>query len=166
MDTFLAITAVLCGIIGILGAVLPILPGTILSFVGMVCAYFTTNSELTVSQLWIWGIISAIIILLDYILPGYFSKIFGGSKAGITGATIGVFAGMIFLGPLGIIIGPFIGAVIGELINKQQTLDKAIVVGLGSLLSFFVGTGIKLIAGGFMMYYIWVDVFQMIKSIW
>ena len=159
METFWATSAIVCGIVGILGAVLPILPGTLLSFVGLVCAYLTPASEITRGQLWMWGLISAIIIILDYILPGYFSKVFGGSKAGITGATIGVFAGMIFMGPIGIIAGPFIGAVIGELLRQKQTLDKALVVGFGSLLSFFVGTGIKLIAGGFMMYYIWKDIF-------
>ena len=159
METFWAISAIVCGIVGILGAVLPILPGTLLSFVGLVCAYLTPASEISSGQLWMWGLISAIIIVLDYILPGYFSKVFGGSKAGITGATIGVFAGMIFMGPIGIIAGPFIGAVIGELLRQKQTLDKALVVGFGSLLSFFVGTGIKLIAGGFMMYYIWKDIF-------
>lgn len=162
----MAITAIICGILGILGAVLPILPGTILSFAGMMCAYLTPSSEITSGQMWLWGVVSVILIILDYILPGYFSKVFGGTKAGITGATIGVFAGMIFLGPIGIVAGPFLGAVIGELLNKQQTLDKAIVVGFGSLLSFIVGTGIKLIAGGFMMYYIWIDVFQMIKEAW
>ena len=159
METFWAISAIVCGIVGILGAVLPILPGTLLSFVGMVCAYLTPASEIGRGQLLMWGVISAIIIILDYILPGYFSKVFGGSKAGITGATIGVFAGMIFMGPIGIIAGPFIGAVIGEMLRQKQTLDKALVVGFGSLLSFFVGTGIKLIAGGFMMYYIWKDIF-------
>ena len=159
MDTFLAIMAILCGIIGVLGAVVPILPGTMLSFAGMLCAYFIPSTQLTPGKLWLWGIISAIIIILDYILPAYFSKVFGGSKAGITGATIGVFAGMIFMGPLGIILGPFVGAVIGELLNRQQTLDGALIVGFGSLMSFFVGTGMKLIAGGFMMYYIWADIF-------
>ena len=159
MDTFLAITAILCGIVGILGAVLPILPGTIVSFVGMFCAYFTSGSEITSGQMWLWGIISAIIILLDYILPGYFSKVFGGTKAGITGATIGVIVGL-FMGPIGIIAGPFIGAVAGEMMSQQkQPFDKALVVGFGSLLSFFVGSGMKLIAGGFMMYYIWCDIF-------
>lgn len=159
MDTFLAITAVVCGIVGILGAVLPILPGTMVSFVGMFCAYFTSDSEITSGQMWLWGIISAIIILLDYILPGYFSKVFGGTKAGITGATIGVIVGL-FMGPIGIIVGPFIGAVAGEMMSQQkQPLDKALVVGFGSLLSFFVGSGMKLIAGGFMMYYIWCDIF-------
>ena len=159
MDTFLAITAVVCGIVGILGAVLPILPGTIISFVGMFCAYFTSDSGISAGQMWLWGVISAIIILLDYILPGYFSKVFGGTKAGITGATIGVIVGL-FMGPIGIIAGPFIGAVVGEMMSQQkQPLDKALVVGFGSLLSFFVGSGMKLIAGGFMMYYIWCDIF-------
>ncbi|MBQ2374415.1 MAG: DUF456 domain-containing protein [Alistipes sp.] len=166
MDILLSIIAIVCGIMGILGAILPIIPGTLLSFAGMVCAYFCTSSELSVNQLWIWGAISIVIIVLDYILPGYFSKLFGGSKAGIIGATIGVLAGMIFMGPIGILIGPFAGAVIGELLTKKQPLDKALVVGFGSLLSFFVGTGLKLIAGGFMMYYIWIDVFQAIKDIW
>ena len=124
----------------------------------MFCAYLTSDSEITSGQMWLWGIISAIIILLDYILPGYFSKVFGGSKAGITGATVGVLVGL-FFGPWGIIAGPFVGAVIGELLHQKQTLGKALVVGLGSLLSFFVGTGFKLIAGGFMMFYIWRDLF-------
>lgn len=159
METFWEICAIVCGIVGLLGAVVPILPGTLLSYAGMVCAYFLPTSQLSSNQLWLWGAISAVAIILDYILPAYFSKLMGGSKAGITGATIGVFAGMIFMGPIGIILGPFLGAVIGELVNQQQPLDKAVAVGFGSLLSFIAGTGIKLIAGGFMMYYIWVDIF-------
>lgn len=164
MDTFLAIAAIVCGIVGVLGAVLPILPGTILSYAGMVCAFCTTSSEISVRQLIVWGVISAIAILLDYILPGYFSKTFGGTKEGIRGATIGVFVGM-FFGPLGIILGPFVGAVAGEMSNNRN-FAQAFVVGLGSLLSFIVGTGLKLIVGGFMLYYIWVDAFQVITELW
>lgn len=166
MDTLLAICALVCGIVGLLGAIIPILPGTILSYVGLICAYFTSTSTLSQGQLWLWGAISAIAILLDYILPGYFSKMFGGSRAGVVGATVGVIAGMFLLGPLGIILGPFAGAVIGEMLNQNQPIEKAIVVGAGSLLSFFVGTGLKLIVGGFLMYYIWNDLIVMIQQIW
>ncbi len=165
MDTFLAIAAIICGVVGIIGAIAPIIPGTILSFAGLVLAYCTEHSSISEETLWIWGIISVIVIALDYILPGYFSKVFGGTKAGITGATIGVLIGAFVMGPIGIIMGPFIGAVVGEMIKERRPLDKALVVGFGSLLSFFVGTGIKLIAAGWMMYYIWKDLFELIKSI-
>ena len=166
MDTVLAICAILCGVVGILGAILPVIPGTVLSFIGMLCAYFTSTSALSEGQLWLWGVISVVVIVLDYILPAYFSKVFGGSKAGSWGATIGVIVGLFTLGPLGVIVGPFIGAIAGEMLHQKQPFDKAIVVGLGSLVSFFVGTGLKLIVGGFMMYYIWVDVIMLIKQVW
>lgn len=158
MDILITICAILCGIIGVLGAVLPVLPGPALSFVGMVLAYFNGGDTITERMLWIWGIITIVVSILDYILPGYFSKIFGGTKAGITGATIGVFVG-VFMGPLGIILGPFVGAVIGELLHEKKNLDKAITVGFGSLLSFLVGSGVKLILAGFMLYYIVIDLF-------
>ncbi len=158
MDTLITICAILCGIIGILGSVLPVLPGPALSFVGMVLAYFNGGDTITVRMLWIWGIITIVISILDYILPGYFSKVFGGTKAGITGATIGVFIG-VFMGPLGIILGPFVGAVAGELLHEKQNLEKAITVGFGSLMSFLVGSGMKLIVTGMMLYYIIKDIF-------
>ena len=161
----MAIAAIICGVVGIIGAIAPIIPGTILSFAGLVLAYCTKHSSISEGTLWIWGIISIIVIALDYILPGYFSKVFGGTKAGITGATIGVLIGAFVMGPIGIIMGPFVGAVVGEMIKERRALDKALVVGFGSLLSFFVGTGIKLIAAGWMMYYIWKDLFELIKSI-
>ena len=165
MDTFLAISAIICGVVGIIGAVVPIIPGTILSYAGLVLAFCTEHSSISEGTLWLWGAISLIVIILDYILPGYFSNVFGGSKAGILGATIGVLIGADVMGPIGIVMGPFVGAVVGEMINERRPLDKALIVGFGSLLSFFVGTGIKLIAAGWMMYYIWKDLFELIKSI-
>ena len=158
MDWLINICAILCGVVGVLGSVLPVLPGPALSFVGMVVAYLNGGDYITSKMLWIWGIITVIISVLDYILPGYFSKVFGGTKAGITGATIGVFAGL-FMGPIGIIIGPFAGAVIGELLYEKQNLNRAITVGFGSLMSFLVGSGMKLIVTGMMLYYIIKDIF-------
>ena len=163
MNTLLIIAAILCGIIGLIGSVLPILPGPALSLVGMICAYMTDGSTISQATLWVWGIVTLIVSILDYILPGYFSKMFGGSKAGITGATIGVFVGM-FMGPMGIILGPFFGAVAGEMFNQSRTLGEAIKVGFGSLISFIVGSGMKLVVTGMMMYYIWKDLFHLIKD--
>lgn len=157
MDLLLSICAILCGVVGVVGSVVPVLPGPALSFAGMVLAYFRSGDYISTRLLWIWGIITLIITVLDYILPGYFSKVFGGTKAGITGATIGVFAGL-FMGPIGIILGPFVGAVIGELLHEKQNLGRAITVGFGSLLSFLVGSGLKLITTGMMLYYVIKDI--------
>lgn len=153
MDTGLMVIALIAGAIGLLGVVLPVLPGTILSFGGMLCAYFVQGSTITMTQLVVCGALSIIVVVLDYLLPGYFTKLFGGTKAGITGATIGTFVGFLF-GIPGIILGPFFGAVIGEMVGSKTTLDNAINIGLGSMLSFLVGSGIKLIVGIYMMFYI------------
>jgi uncharacterized protein YqgC (DUF456 family) len=153
METGLMIIALIAGAIGLLGVILPVLPGTILSFGGMICAYFVQGSTITMTQLVICGILSIIVVVLDYLLPGYFTKLFGGTKAGITGATIGTFVGFLF-GIPGIILGPFFGAVIGEMVGSKTTFDNAINIGLGSMLSFLVGSGIKLIVGVYMMFYI------------
>jgi uncharacterized protein YqgC (DUF456 family) len=157
MDTLLAIFAVLCGFVGLLGAIVPVLPGTIVSFIGLVLVNLASWSEITNTQLIVWGVVSLVVIILDYILPGYFSKLFGGSKRGIMGANIGVFAG-IFFGPWGIILGPFVGAFVGELLNDSTAKDRAFNVACGSLLSFFTGTGLKLVTGGMMFYYIVKDI--------
>ncbi|MBO7263783.1 MAG: DUF456 domain-containing protein [Alistipes sp.] len=153
MDTGLLIIAIVAGVVGLVGVVVPVLPGTLLSFVGMLCAYFVTGSTITMTQLIVCGIVSLVVILLDYLLPGYFTKVFGGTKAGITGATIGTFVGFLF-GLPGIILGPFFGAVIGEMVGGNSSIDKALSIGLGSLLSFLIGSGIKLIAGLYMIYHI------------
>ena len=165
METLLIISAIVCGLIGIIGSVVPILPGPALSFVGLLCAYLSDGSSISTGMLWMWGAITAVVSIMDYVLPGYFSKVFGGSKAGITGATLGVFAGL-FMGPIGIIFGPFAGAVIGEMLNQHRTLDEAVKVGFGSLLSFIVGTGLKLVVAGMMMYYIAQDVVGRIEWPW
>ena len=153
MEIGLLIIALVAGVIGLLGVIVPVLPGTLLSFGGLVCAYFVTGSTITTTQLIVCGIVSVVVVLLDYLLPGYFTKVFGGTKSGITGATIGTFVGFIF-GIPGIIFGPFFGAVIGEMVGGKADIDRALSVGLGSLLSFLVGSGIKLIAGLYMIYHI------------
>lgn len=157
MEVILLIIAVLAGVIGLLGVIVPVLPGTILSFLGLLCIYFTPTTTLSLTALIIWGVVAVVVMALDYILPGYFSKAFGGTKAGITGATVGTFVGILF-GVPGILLGPFFGAVAGEMMSGKLPFEEALKVGLGSLMSFIVGSGLKLIVGGMMLYYIVKDV--------
>jgi uncharacterized protein YqgC (DUF456 family) len=157
MENILSIIAIACGIVGLLGTVLPVLPGTIVSYLGMLLIAFRPDSEISLTMLIIWGVLSVAVIVMDYILPAFLSKRFGGTKAGSTGATIGTILG-IFGGPIGIILGPFFGAVIGELMAEKLSFNEAIKVGVGSMLSFLVGTFFKFIAGGLMLFYIIKDI--------
>ena len=89
--------------------------------------------------------------IVDYVVPIWGTRKFGGSKYGTRGATVGLIIGL-FLGPAGIIIGPFVGAIIGELIFRDD-MKYAIKAGFGSLLGFLTGVGLKLAASLVMTFY-------------
>lgn len=99
----------------------------------------------------ILGAIAVIVTVLDYFVPVWGTKKFGGSKYGVRGATIGLIVG-IFFGPPGIIIGPFLGAFIGEMIFKDD-FKYALKAGFGSLLGFLTGIGLKLAASFTITFY-------------
>lgn len=157
METALIVIAIVCGIVGLIGAVVPVIPGTLISYAGLLVVSFTEGSNIGVAKLVVWGVISVAVITLDYILPAFLSKRFGGTKWGSWGATIGTLLGLLF-GPVGIILGPFMGAVVGEMLHEQLEFRDALKVGFGSMLSFLVGTLFKLIVGFVLIYYIICDI--------
>ena len=159
MDTLLSILAVLFGVVGCVGCIVPVLPGVALAYAGYLCLYFCTYSEISVAWLVVFGVLTLIVSVLDYLLPSYMIKKFGGSKAGERGAMAGVLGGFLF-GPIGIIVGPFVGAVLGELIFDNSDKQRALRSGFGSFLSFFVGTGIKLALSLWLTVEICIDVFK------
>ncbi|MFA6334226.1 MAG: DUF456 domain-containing protein [Bacteroidales bacterium] len=151
MDIFLIILGSVLIVAGILGCFLPVVPGPPLSFLGLLLIHFTERIDLPQSLLWIFAIVTVVVTLLDYVVPLWGTKKFGGTKKGITGATIGVIVGM-FVGPWGIIIGPFAGAVIGEMFGGRRG-NEAFRTGLGSFVGFLLGTGLKLMASLVMTFY-------------
>ena len=157
MDTLLSVLAVLFGLVGCVGCIVPVLPGVMLAYAGYLCLYFCSYSEISVAWLVVFGVLTLIVSVLDYLLPSYMTKKFGGSKAGERGAMAGVLAGFLF-GPIGIIVGPFVGAVLGELIFDNSDKQRALRSGFGSFLSFFVGTGIKLALSLWLTVEICIDV--------
>ena len=159
MDTLLSILAVLFGVVGCVGCIVPVLPGVALAYAGYLCLYFCSYSEISVAWLVVFGVLTLIVSVLDYLLPSYMTKKFGGSKAGERGAMAGVLGGFLF-GPIGIIVGPFVGAVLGELIFDNSDKQRALRSGFGSFLSFFVGTGIKLALSLWLTVEICIDVFK------
>ncbi len=144
MDVLLLVLGFILMLIGILGSFLPVLPGPPISWVGLLLLYLT---KAVPQDWWLLGItlgVALIVVALDYIIPAVGTKKFGGSKAGMIGTTVGLLVALFFpiLGPLGIIIWPFIGALIGELLNKtdKKTATKA---AFGSFLGFLTGTFLK-----------------------
>ncbi len=164
MDILLSTSAILLAILGIAGCIVPALPGTILSYGGLLCAYFASYSQMGAAALWIWLAICIVVSVADYFLPAWMTKRFGGSRAGSIGATVGIFVGFFLLPPIGIILGPFLGAVVGELFNDRNDFAKALVVGCGSFLSFIVGTGIKLIASIGIFIHILADTWPALRN--
>ncbi len=151
MDIFLYIVAGILILVGLIGCVVPGLPGIPLSYLGLVCMHITDKYQYSWQFLLIWLAIVVVISVLDFVIPAWGTKKFGGTKAGAWGATIGVFAGL-FFSPWGIIIGPFVGAALGELIaNRNNT--NVFKAAFGSFIGILSGTVLKLICCGFMIYY-------------
>ena len=143
--------AIVLMILGIAGCLLPVLPGPPLTYLGLVVLHFSKFADISKNLFIILGIVAVVVTVIDYIVPIWGTKQFGGSKYGMRGATVGLIIGL-FLGPPGIIIGPFIGAVVGELIFKDD-FKYAPKAGFGSLLGFLTGVGLKLAAALLMTFY-------------
>ena len=119
LDVILIIVSALCMIAGLAGCVLPFLPGPPIAYLGLVFLHFTDKVHYTPTQLIIWLLIVAVVQVLDYFTPMLGSKYSGGSKWGNWGCIIGTLVGLLFL-PWGVILGPFLGAVIGELHGNKE----------------------------------------------
>ena len=174
MDILLIILGAICLLLGLIGCVAPVLPGVPLSYLGLLLLHWTDRVQFSWQFLVIWGVIVVVIQVLDYIIPAWGTKRFGGSKYGVWGSTIGLLAGL-FMGPWGIVIGPFLGAVLGELLyfnrhpqvtandgeqsenntqqGKNSNLNRAIRAGFGSFIGLLTGTVLKCICCGMMIAY-------------
>lgn len=158
MDIFLIVTGVILLLAGIAGCIIPFLPGPPLAYGSLVLLQFSSYRPFSEKFLIIWAIVTAAVVLADYYIPIWGTKKFGGTKGGVWGATIGLLIGMFFFPPLGLIIGPFFGALAGEILNNQDS-NKAIRSAIGSFIGFVAGTvmklGISIVMGYYFLIAIW-----------
>lgn len=145
MEIVWAVVACLLAVLGIVGAVVPVLPGPLISYGGLLCTAALSGAAVGASELWTCAAVTLFVTLADYFLPGWMAKRFGGSRAGMIGATVGAIAGIFVFPPVGLLLGPFVGALLGELFHDSSDTAHALVVGFGSFLAFLVGTMLKLI---------------------
>ena len=145
MEYFLLILGLLLTIVGIIGSLLPALPGPPISWVGILLLYFCPGMETNYWLLGITLVIAVVIGILDYVIPAKGTKYFGGSSYGIWGTNIGLVIGIFAPIPFGFLIGPFVGALIGELIYNSSEGKRALKAATGSFLGFLAGTFMKVL---------------------
>lgn len=147
------ITGAILILLGIVGSVLPVLPGPPLSFIGLFLFALINNFSppLTSTFIIIMLIITIGVTVLDYIIPLIGAKKYGTSKWGIYGSIIGMIIG-VFFSPFGLLLGAFIGAVLVEWIVSRKE-KQALKAGWGIFVGSFFGTILKLVVSGIMAYY-------------
>jgi uncharacterized protein len=159
MDYVLITISAILMLAGLIGCILPVLPGPTLSFLGLVVLSFTDRVTFSTRFFIIWGIIAVVVTILDYIIPIWGTKRFGGSKYGVWGSIIGLFAGL-FFPPVGFIIGPFAGAIIGEMLAGKRSKEM-LRAGMGSFIGFLMATFIKILISGTMFFLFFKGLFRM-----
>ena len=165
MDILLIVLGAICLIVGLIGCVAPVLPSVPLAYLGLLLLHWTSRVDFSWQFLTVWAVVVIVIQLLDYLIPTWGTKKFGGSKWGVWGSTIGLLVGFV-MGPLGIVVGPFVGAVLGELLyfnrhpqsadsqqGKNDYLNRALRAGFGSFVGLLAGTLVKVICCGVMAAY-------------
>lgn len=148
MEIFLLILAGLCMLIGIIGCIVPGIPATPVAYIGLWIAQATDRVDFSWQLLLIWGIVTIVVTVLDYVVPAWGTKHFGGTRWGVLGSTIGVFVGL-FFGAAGVILCPLVGAILGELLGGKE-VHQALKAGWGSFVGLLCGTILKLICCGLM----------------
>lgn len=152
MEGFWIILGIILALAGIAGSLLPLLPGPPLAFVGLLLQQLRPERPFSSQFLWIWAGIIVLTLVLDYAVPIWGTKRFGGTKYGIWGCTLG-FLLAFWMGPWGIILGPFLGAFVGEMIAGQNA-ERSFRAALGSFMGFLLGSLLKLVTCFFILFYI------------
>ncbi len=152
MDTFWIVLGILLVVLAIGGSILPLLPGPPVAYVGLLIQQLREPNPFTTKFLLIWAGIVVLVIVLDYLVPIWGTRRFGGTKYGVWGCTIGFLAAF-WMGPIGVIAGPFIGAFIGEMLAGQDS-RKSFRAALGSFAGFLLGAFLKLVVCFMMLYYV------------
>ena len=143
MDILVIVLAIILMVGGIAGCVLPILPGAPLAYAGLLLLHFTGLAHFSTAQLIVWLIVVVVLQVVDYITPLLGSKYSGGTSFGNRGCVAGTLLGLFFM-PWGIILGPFLGAVAGEMMGGSD-FPHAVRAGIGTLIGFLLGTLLKVI---------------------
>lgn len=160
MEFVLILLGIICTVIGVIGCIFPAIPGPPLSYAALILLQFAKEEPVfSKSFLVKFAILTIVVSLGDYFLPLLGAKKYGTSKYGIWGAIIGMMAGIIFFPPFGMILGIFIGAILGELIAGKEN-SMAFKAGLATFIGSMTAILIKLSLSLVMAFYFFVYIFK------
>lgn len=155
MEIMLFIIAGLFMLLGLLGSILPVLPGVPLSWAGLLLLFLIPGIPMSYWFLGVTLFIAVVIYLLNLFIPAAGTKKYGGSKGGMIGASLGLVAGIIAPIPLGIFIGTFIGAFLGEILSSRNS-GIALKAAYGSFIGLLASSFMEfLVAFGFLILFIY-----------
>jgi len=143
MDILLLTLGLVLAFLGLIGSFLPILPGPLTGWAGLLILHLSNAVPMNKTLLGITLGIALLVWILDYIIPAMGTKKYGGSRYGVIGTTLGLIVGLLSPIPFGIIIGPFVGAFVGELIYDSKDQSRALKAAFGSFLGFLTSSFIK-----------------------
>ena len=149
MDSvFIDIIVLVLLFVGMLGTILPVLPGLLLSICGVLIFKFGTENDMPMMYVWIFVLLTIVSTVLNYVIPAKTNKKYGGTRYGSIGSFIGTILGLIFIPiPLGFLIGMLLGVFVGELLHDTTDTKKAFNSMKGAFIGFLYGTGFNLMAG-------------------
>lgn len=154
LEIFVTIAGSLLLLLGLLGCVLPVLPGPPLSFAALLLLALVHHfsAPLTSTLIIVFAIATLIVTALDFVIPSLGAKKYGTSKWGVWGSVTGMVLGFVFFPPFGMLIGAFLGAVALELLISKRRGD-ALRAGWGVFVGALTAMVLKLTASGAMTYY-------------
>ena len=156
MDLILIICGFILCLAGIVGSVLPVLPGPPISWLGLLLLHLTDGVPLSYWFLGITLVVALTMFVLDYFIPAMGTKKFGGSRSGAIGTIVGLLIGLFSPIPFGILIGAFLGALIGEMVFNKTERKQAFKAALGAFLGFLTSTFMKLVVSFiFLFLFLW-----------
>jgi len=157
VDILLITISILLIIIGIIGSIVPIIPGPPIAFFGLLIIHFSSKHPFTVEFLIFFGMLAIMSAIIDNLLPIYTTKKFNGSKKGVWGSAVGLIIGLFFFPPFGIIVGPMLGAFFGEIVDGK-TSNNAIKPAFGSFIGFLSSIFLRFTLSLVMAYYFVMEV--------
>lgn len=148
-------------IVGILGTLIPVLPGLLLSICGLLLYKFGTDAPLSIAYVWIFAALTGISAILNYVIPARTNRKYGGTRWGSVGSVVGTILGMLFIPvPFGFLIGMFLGVFVGELLHDASDKKKAWNSTKGAMIGFLYSTGFSFIVALAMFLVVLLDMFK------